>query len=109
MLPIILSAETLSSFVLCDARLQGFCWEQEGRDVALHLILADGTPAVLRCTWAAAVRISLSSDAQDSCCALSSECRCSSVGERWRLALQFPPHGTIELECQEARLHAHSG
>jgi hypothetical protein len=109
MLPIILSAETIGSFALCDATLQGFCWEQDGRDVALHLVLGDGRPAVLRCAWAASVRISLSSGAQDSCHALSFECQCSRVGERWRLDLRFPPHGSIELECEEARLDYHAG
>jgi hypothetical protein len=104
MLPMILSTETLASFTLSDATLEGFRWEQGGRDIALDLVLGDGTPAVLRCTWAGSVRVTLASEANDSCHALSWECQCFRVGERWRLDLQFPPHGSIELECQEARL-----
>jgi len=106
---ITLSAETVGTFALCDATLRGFCWEQDGRDVALHLVLPDRGPAVLRCTWAGAVRISLSSGTRDSCHALSWECECVRVGERWRLDLQFPRYGSIELECKEARLEYDAG
>ena len=51
MTPIALSPSTKSEFTLADARLLAIAWENEGKDLRLDLLTADGRIAKLHCTW----------------------------------------------------------
>ena len=107
--PITLSEETLGSFVLCDARLLGIAWEEAGRDVALRFMLGDGRSVTLRCCRVSSVRISLDYKPNQGGYALSWESRFERRGSRWSFLFDCPPQGSIDLECDGARLDHDAG
>lgn len=99
-----LTDDTASSFVLGDAKLMAITWLSDGRDLQLDLLLSNHRCATLTCTWASGVRVDLSYEARGGGLALSWECRFERYGSSWHMVFEFPPNGSIALQCNDARL-----
>lgn len=107
----VLSTEAIRDLGWGDATFHGLVWENDGKDLKLHIDHASKPVSGLTCHWASDLRVDLSwggprSSTDDSPlrrggALLTWQCKIDpSMGGRWTVMLDFAGDGQVTFECE---------
>lgn len=91
--------------VLADARLLGFAFCEDGRDVEVTAQLPDGRQVTLRCREVTGLGVEFRYRPRTQGLPRACACTLEPLGKgRCAVEWVFPPHGYLEFECDAASL-----
>ena len=94
--------EQANSINLGDASVIGILWQNDSRDLALHLELNSGAVGILTCIWFTNLRIDL--DFKELSESLTWDVRFTRSDKQiWHVEFDFAgaPDGVLELDCND--------
>ena len=98
--------ENITKLAWEDVSLRGISWIEEGRDMALHVLLPpNDRSATLYCRWARSVSLGLRLPPDAMGYALTTSGSVVLVdADTWRVSLGFGSAGELSLECSSVEL-----